>query len=37
MMAWPLDAPVLALYLCCREAVFVSGANLAINGVQHLQ
>ncbi|MFM0134278.1 beta-ketoacyl-ACP reductase, partial [Paraburkholderia sediminicola] len=27
----------LVLYLCSREAGFVTGANIAINGGQHLQ
>src|SRR5260370_41825224 len=33
----PEEVAALVLYLCSREAAFVTGANLAINGGQHLQ
>ena len=33
----PEEVAALVLYLCSREAGFVTGANLAINGGQHLQ
>jgi len=33
----PDEVAALVLYLCSREAGFVTGANLAINGGQHLQ
>ena len=31
------EVAALAVYLCSREAGFVTGANIAINGGQHLQ
>src|ERR1700732_2677552 len=33
----PDEVAALVLYLCSREAAFVTGANIAINGGQHLQ
>lgn len=33
----PDEVAALVLYLCSREAGFVTGANIAINGGQHLQ
>ncbi|WP_354675257.1 acetoacetyl-CoA reductase [Cupriavidus alkaliphilus] len=33
----PEEVAALLLYLCSREAGFVTGANIAINGGQHLQ
>jgi acetoacetyl-CoA reductase len=33
----PEEVAALVLYLCSREAGFVTGANIAINGGQHLQ
>ncbi|MBB5501275.1 acetoacetyl-CoA reductase [Paraburkholderia sp. MM5384-R2] len=33
----PEEVAALVLYLCSREAAFVTGANIAINGGQHLQ
>jgi acetoacetyl-CoA reductase len=33
----PTEVAALALYLCSREAGFLTGANVAINGGQHLQ
>lgn len=33
----PEEVAALVAYLCSREAAFVTGANLAINGGQHLQ
>lgn len=33
----PAKVAELVLYLCSREAGFVTGANIAINGGQHLQ
>ncbi|WP_316157604.1 acetoacetyl-CoA reductase [Cupriavidus sp. BIC8F] len=33
----PDEVAALVVYLCSREAGFVTGANLAINGGQHLQ
>src|ERR1700686_5237826 len=33
----PEEVAALVVYLCSREAAFVTGANLAINGGQHLQ
>jgi acetoacetyl-CoA reductase len=33
----PEEVAALAVYLCSREAGFVTGANIAINGGQHLQ
>ncbi|WP_367395291.1 acetoacetyl-CoA reductase [Cupriavidus sp. Agwp_2] len=33
----PDEVAALVLYLCSREAGFMTGANLAINGGQHLQ
>jgi acetoacetyl-CoA reductase len=33
----PEEIAALVLYLCSREAGFVTGANIAINGGQHLQ
>jgi acetoacetyl-CoA reductase len=33
----PDEVAALVLYLCAREAGFVTGANIAINGGQHLQ
>ena len=33
----PAEIAALVLYLCSREAGFVTGANIAINGGQHLQ
>ncbi len=33
----PDEVAALVLYLCSREAGFITGANLAINGGQHLQ
>ncbi|WP_454728094.1 MULTISPECIES: acetoacetyl-CoA reductase [Cupriavidus] len=33
----PEEIAALVLYLCSREAAFVTGANIAINGGQHLQ
>ncbi|MGH8521483.1 MAG: acetoacetyl-CoA reductase [Cupriavidus necator] len=33
----PEEVAALVLYLCSREASFMTGANLAINGGQHLQ
>jgi acetoacetyl-CoA reductase len=32
----PEEVAALVVYLCSREAAFVTGANLAINGGQHL-
>lgn len=31
------EVAALVLYLCSREAGFVTGANIAINGGEHLQ
>jgi acetoacetyl-CoA reductase len=33
----PEEVAALVVYLCSREAAFMTGANLAINGGQHLQ
>jgi len=33
----PEEVAALVLYLCSREAAFITGANIAINGGQHLQ
>jgi len=33
----PEEVAALVLYLCSRDAAFVTGANIAINGGQHLQ
>jgi acetoacetyl-CoA reductase len=33
----PDEVAALVLYLCSHEAAFVTGANIAINGGQHLQ
>ena len=33
----PVEVAALVLYLCSREAGFLTGANIAINGGQHLQ
>ena len=33
----PEEVAALVLYLCSREAGFLTGANIAINGGQHLQ
>lgn len=33
----PDEVAAVVLYLCSREAAFVTGANIAINGGQHLQ
>jgi acetoacetyl-CoA reductase len=33
----PDEVAALVLYLCSREAAFLTGANIAINGGQHLQ
>jgi acetoacetyl-CoA reductase len=33
----PEEVAALVVYLCSREAAFVTGANIAINGGQHLQ
>jgi acetoacetyl-CoA reductase len=33
----PEEVAALVLYLCSREAAFVTGANIPINGGQHLQ
>nr|WP_244306512.1 SDR family oxidoreductase [Paraburkholderia lacunae] len=33
----PDEVAALVLYLCSHEAGFVTGANIAINGGQHLQ
>ncbi len=33
----PQEVAALVLYLCARDADFVTGANIAINGGQHLQ
>ncbi len=33
----PEEVAALVAYLCSREAAFLTGANIAINGGQHLQ
>ena len=33
----PEEVAALIVYLCSREAAFLTGANIAINGGQHLQ
>ncbi|MFM0515100.1 acetoacetyl-CoA reductase [Paraburkholderia sp. RL17-373-BIF-A] len=33
----PNEVAALVVYLCSREAAFITGANIAINGGQHLQ
>ena len=33
----PEEVAALVVYLCSREAAFLTGANIAINGGQHLQ
>jgi len=33
----PEEVAELVVYLCSREAAFVTGAKFAINGGQHLQ
>jgi acetoacetyl-CoA reductase len=36
-LGMPDEVAALVLYLCSEEAAFVTGANIAINGGQHLQ
>jgi acetoacetyl-CoA reductase len=33
----PAEIAGLIIYLCSEEAAFVNGANIAINGGQHMQ
>jgi acetoacetyl-CoA reductase len=33
----PEEIAGLIIYLCSDEAVFVTGANIAVNGGQHMQ
>jgi acetoacetyl-CoA reductase len=33
----PEEVAGLIIYLCSQEAAFVTGANIAINGGQHMQ
>jgi acetoacetyl-CoA reductase len=37
LLGRPDEVAALVLYLCSQDAAFVTGANIAINGGQHLQ